>query len=131
MHSRRAFHRLEFHAPVFVMDGTRTVFGELLNLSNYGMYVKTPARLEEQSLVEITVYFNEPAATASITVPVRVVRADDSGIGLYSPQISVSSFLGLRSLLACSGSDACTMFSDFYRLAESTTRALPPIPRYH
>lgn len=131
MHSRRAFHRLEFHAPAFVVDGDRTVFGELLNISNHGMYVQTSARLVEQSIVEITVYFNEPVATASITVPVTVVRSDTTGFGVYSPQISVSSFLGLRSLLACSAGDDATMFSEFYRLAESTTRALPPIPRYH
>jgi len=131
MYCRRAFHRLDFHAPAFLHAGTKTVFGEVINISNHGMYLRTSGHLVENAPVDVTVYFNGDGATASITVPVRVVRTDGTGAGMYSPTLSVVSFLELQTLLACVPGHEETIFTEFYRMTENSSRGVPPIPRYH
>ncbi|GAB4303867.1 MAG: hypothetical protein Fur0034_20300 [Desulfuromonadia bacterium] len=131
MYCRRAFRRLDFHAPAFLLDGTRTVFGEVVNLSNHGMYLRTMAIFTQKSPVEVTVYLNGDAATASITIPATVIRTDAKGAGIYSPSISVVSFLELQTLLTSIHGSDDNLFSEFYSMTEIASRSLPPIPRYH
>lgn len=131
MYCRRAFRRFDFHAPAFLLDGTRTVFGEVINLSNHGMYLRTTARFTEKSPVEVTVYLYGEAATASITLPATLIRTDATGAGIYSPTISLVSFLELQALLTSVHGPDENLFSEFYRMTEISSRALPPIARYH
>lgn len=118
MELRRKFKRLPFQAPAFMVEGERTVYGELDNLSNMGMFIRTPGRLKMDASIMVSVYFHGESSTASITLPATVVRHDQLGVGIYSPNISIMSFLELQNLLSCHGGKREALMNEFYRFAD-------------
>jgi hypothetical protein len=128
INTQRRFRRLEFQAPVFIVDGDRTVYGEVQNLSNLGMYVRTPRLLEVDSTVMVSVYFHGHGSTASITVPATVVRNGDEGMGICSPHINIMSFLQLQNILTCHNNGGEELVNEFCKFADSTREKLHTYP---
>lgn len=118
--TQRRYRRLEFLAPAFIVDGERTVYGEVQNLSNLGMFVRTPRQLTVDSTVMVTVYFNGYGSTASITVPATVVRNGNGGMGFSSQHINIMSFLQLQNILTCNKSNGEELIQEFCRFADSS-----------
>src|SRR5512138_3221513 len=117
LNKQRRFRRLEFQAPAFIVDGDRTVYGEVQNLSNLGMYVRTPKQLDIAATVMVSVYFLGHGSTASITVPATVVRNCTDGMGFCSPHINIMSFLQLQNLLVCHGPGKEELLNEFCKFA--------------
>jgi hypothetical protein len=124
---QRRFRRLEFQAPAFIVDGDRTVYGEVENLSNLGMYVRTPKQLDLQATVMISVYLLGAGATAAITVPATVVRSSKDGMGFCSPHINIMSFLQLQNLLTCNANSG-VLVNEFCRYADSAREKYQSYP---
>jgi len=124
---QRRYRRLEFQAPAFIVDGDRTVYGEVENLSNLGMYVRTPKLLDVQSTVMVSVYLLGPGSTASITVPATVIRNSKDGMGFCSPHINIMSFLQLQNLLTCHGQGEA-LVEEFCRFANSAREKFQSYP---
>src|SRR5512138_2704378 len=124
LNKQRRFRRLEFQAPAFIVDGDRTVYGEVQNLSNLGMYVRTPKQMDIDATVMVSVYFLGHGSTASITVPATVIRHSRDGMGFCSQHINIMSFLQLQNLLACYGTDSESLVYEFCRFADSSREKL-------
>lgn len=128
VNTQRRFRRLEFQAPAFIVAGDRTVYGEVQNLSNLGMYVRTPKQLDVDATVMVSVYFLGHGSTASITVPATVVRNSADGMGFCSPHINIMSFLQLQNLLTCYGAENEELLNEFSKFADISREKLQSYP---
>jgi hypothetical protein len=95
---KREHGRLDLYAQALVKrEGTETVFsGEIINISDLGVYMTTNGQFSAGDLVDLTIYFQHDAKKLSITVPCKVVRIDEKGVGLSSAYIETNTLQELE-----------------------------------
>jgi PilZ domain len=89
---QREHSRLDLYAQALIMkEGTESVCsGEITNISDLGVYMATNGLFSTDDLVDLTIYFQHDAKKLSITVPCKVVRIDEKGVGLSSAHIETN-----------------------------------------
>lgn len=115
---RRSFRRLSFQAPAFVNHEDKTIYGEVGNISNMGMFLRTKWSTEVNQQVFVSIYFLGHSSTLSVTLPVTIVRQGDDGLGVHSPHINANMLLHLEGLLACYSQDSRQLMDEFNKTLE-------------
>jgi hypothetical protein len=89
---KREQSRLDFYAQALVRKpGTECeIDGEITNISDLGVYLRTYGQFSIDDLLDLTIYFQHGTKKLSITVPCKVVRVDGNGIGLTSAHIETN-----------------------------------------
>jgi hypothetical protein len=89
---QRKLKRLNLYAHALVKkEGTTFVSsGEIVNISNMGVYLTTNGLFNIDDLLELTIYFQHSTRKLSMTVPCKVARIDEKGFGLKSSHIDTN-----------------------------------------
>ena len=89
---KRVHGRLDLYAHALIKkEGTESVFsGEIINISDLGVYMTTSDVFSQDDLVNLTIYFQHGTKELSISIPCKVVRIDGKGVGLSSAHIETN-----------------------------------------
>lgn len=96
---QRHHDRLPFNAPMFLCKRGQRHFGEVENISQNGMFVSVSGKHLPGEYAEVSIYLLRGFAALSLTIPGRIVRQGNDGIGFQSDHIDPSSLLCYASLL--------------------------------
>lgn len=98
--NQRQFRRINFHAPAVIRLDNITIHGEVDNICNRGIYIKTPAtkRPAAADTAMLSISMTEGQTSITITVPARLVRSADEGMAFYSDQLNLHPILHLEHL---------------------------------
>jgi len=112
---KREHKRLNLCAHALVKkEGSECVFsGEISNISDMGVYLTTNGLFSKDDLLDLTIYFQHGTNKLSMTIPCRVARNDDKGVGLTSSQIDVKMLQRLELLFDVSKDDTQQLIEEF------------------
>lgn len=98
--NQRKFRRIDFRAPAVISHGSTTISGEVDNLCNTGIYIKTKNRqaLQPNEDALVTICFTEGHTTMTVTMPAKVARTSTDGVAFHSSHISMYPILHLEHL---------------------------------
>jgi hypothetical protein len=100
MIEQRKSRRIASHLPAAIAHNNAVYFGQICNLSNCGAYLKTRINYYLHDYVDLSIYLQDGKTTLSLTLPSKVVRADENGVGIYSQHLDVSMLIRLESHLS-------------------------------
>lgn len=87
----RKFDRFSFKADALVTYKDRTFTGEVADLSLKGLFVHTSEVVELDEVVKVSIHFRGADEKFSFTIPAKVVRRSEDGIGLSFQRIDIDS----------------------------------------
>lgn len=99
MIEQRRTRRIASLLPAAIEHNGSVYSVQICNLSNGGAYLKTHITYYLYEYVDLSIFFQDGTTTLSLTLPGKVVRADDNGIGIYSRHLDVSMLIRLESHL--------------------------------
>jgi len=111
---KRNFTRVALSECASVKHDDQVFFCDIENVSLQGLFVKTYQEIPLHTAVEITVY-HPPAS--SFRLQAKVVRCEDSGVGLQVKGIDVNSFVRLRDVIEMGCNDHERIMNETYRMA--------------
>jgi len=92
----RNFTRVDISEFASVKQGERIFFGNVINVSLQGLYVKTHEEIPLNIPLEVTVYHTP---NNSIRLLANVVRQDVSGVGIQIKEMDTNSFVKLKNVI--------------------------------
>ncbi len=110
---KRKFTRVSFHAPVFISSKGKTYAGEVENVCHGGMFVKAIGDFKSGEQILISVNFHEGDSQLSVTMPGRVARLTNEGVGVHSPHIDTHSLIHFEYLLSSNYNKRERLVEDF------------------
>lgn len=115
MIEQRRSRRIPSHLPAAIEHNNSVYFGQICNLSNCGAYLKTHIKYYLHDYVDLSIYLQDGRTTLSLTVPSKVVRADDTGVGIYSEHLDVSMLIRLESHLSFHKGDFAQITAELFQ----------------
>jgi hypothetical protein len=91
--TKRKFDRFSFKADALVTYKDRIFKGEVADLSLKGLFVHTSEMVELDEMVKVSIHFRGADEKFSFTIPAKVVRRSEEGIGLSFQRIDIDSAL--------------------------------------
>lgn len=91
--TKRKFDRFSFKADALVTYKDRTFKGEVADLSLKGLFVHTSEVVELDEMVKVSIHFRGVDEKFSFTIPAKVVRRSEEGVGLSFQRIDIDSAL--------------------------------------
>ncbi|RNC71733.1 MAG: PilZ domain-containing protein [Desulfuromonadales bacterium] len=116
---RRKHPRVPFKAPAFLEHNAKVVYGEVRDISLHGMYMNVRGEYTAEEEADISLYFLRGPVTLSVTVPGRIARIGEDGIGFKSSHIDPLMLLSLESLLTFDSQDSPGILEDFIATVSS------------
>lgn len=110
---RRKSRRREFRANALITNDDDAFSGEIRNISNMGAYLATKSSHAVNDPLELTIYFEHDANNLKVTVPCKVARIDEQGIGLVSSHIDPNTLLHLKLLFSLNKRDPKQLIEAF------------------
>ncbi len=120
MIEQRRTRRIASHLPAAIEHNGSVYVVQICNLSNGGAYLKTHITYYLDEYVDLSIFFQDGKTTLSLTLPGRVVRADNNGIGIYSRHLDVSMLIRLESHLTFHK-------GNFAQITAELLQEMPPI----
>lgn len=90
---RRKHERTLFKADATVVCEGRTITGAVEDISVRGLYLKTSQHLPLGTTVNINIFLTGTSGNLSFTIPAKVVREGNDGIGFSYDRIDTKSVL--------------------------------------
>ena len=109
----RHFTRVNYDVGASISYGNQVAICTTGNLSLSGMYLKTGFEPPLDAPVQVTVYNSD---LSSFKVTARVVRREESGLGLQINNLSIDSFVQLRNLVAEQSQDQGKILQETYKM---------------
>jgi len=111
----REHRRLNLYAHALVKkEGTESVCsGEISNVSDMGVYLTTDGTFSVDDPLELTIYFQHGTKKVSMTIPCRVARNDDKGVGLTSSHMDVKMLQNLELIFDVSKDNTKQLVEEF------------------
>ena len=116
---RRKHRRICFNAPVFIEGKENANFGEVNDISYKGAFIRTSGLFVPDENVVTSIYFVEGGSTLSVTMPGKIVRTTNDGVGFFSPHLDIYSILHFEHILAFNYGDSEKLTNDFYEYVTS------------
>lgn len=114
---RRRHPRVPFSAPAFLEKDSRVTYGEVKDISLHGLYLSVRGDHEPDEEALVSIYFLSGSATLTITVPGRIARTSEDGIGFTSPHLDPLQLLSYESIFSF-GHDSPHLMEEFLSHAD-------------
>lgn len=114
---RRNYDRIPFNTPAFLNTRGKRFVGEVENISQKGMYVSVSGELDPDEYAEVSISLLRGSAALTLTIPGRIVRQGNDGIGFKSQYIDPSDILCYASLLDLPRKDSPQLMEDVFSYA--------------
>ena len=111
--NNRNFTRVNYSVGASIRYGNEVVLCNSDNLSIHGMFLKTDHDIPLNIPVNVTVYHSNQV---SLKVNAKVVRREDTGVGLQINNLDVNSFVPLRNIVTENCSDKGTVMQETFKM---------------
>lgn len=122
---KRHHPRIPFHAPAFVINDGKPVMSQVRNISDNGLFVSTRACYEKDETAFVAIYFLKKDVTLSVTLPCKVARLDNDGIGFVSRDMDPETLLFISNLLNKECDSSTELMESFYSYLIEHNNPLP------
>lgn len=96
---RRNFTRVTFEAEAIIKSGKRVVRGRTENVSLKGLFFRTTERFDLGKNVRIKLFLHG-MENQFVKLSGKVVRQEDSGVGLQFARMNFSDFMDLKRIVS-------------------------------
>ncbi len=110
---KRYFTRVEFKKGASLRQENHLFSGDIQNICLQGLFVKTSQSVPLNTPLQITVLCS---SDSYIQLNTKVVRCEESGIGLQISKMDVNSFVQLRNLVATQCNDHGRIMRETYKV---------------
>ena len=95
--NHRNFTRVDFSEFASIRFEDKVYFGNVINISLQGLFVKTHEDIPLNTSVDVTVYHS---SNHSIRLSVSVLRQDSTGVAMQIRKMDSNSFARLKNIIA-------------------------------
>ena len=113
--NNRNFSRVSYSVGASVKYGNSLIICNTDNLSLHGMYLKTDQEIPLNMPVSVTVYHS---SQSSLKFDAKVVRREESGVGVQISSLNVKSFVQLRDIVADNSKDRGSVMLETFKMLE-------------
>jgi hypothetical protein len=110
---KRNFTRVDFTECASFKHEGQVFFGDIKNMSLNGMFIKTSQELPLHAAVEVTIYHSPQTA---FRMQAKVVRSEESGLGIQIDSMNVASFTHIRDIVAMQCNDLDLIMRETYKM---------------
>lgn len=110
---KRCLSRVLFCTKAVVNYKGVEIDGEVDNLSLNGMFIKTRQKVPVGEMVEITMHLAGDSSSLTIGLEGKVIRTDESGIGIMYHKVDLDSFVHLRNIVSYNSADTDRVMDEF------------------
>jgi hypothetical protein len=113
--NNRNFTRVDYSVGASISFGSDVLMCNTDNLSLRGMYLKTEHEIPLNTPVNVTLYHSNQS---SLKVNAKVVRREESGVGLLIDRLNANSFAQLRDIVADNSNNRGAVMQETYKMLQ-------------
>ena len=111
---KRHFTRVLFQTEAIVRSGSKTLRGEIGNLSLKGMFLNVPGGVPVNESVEVEILLSGSTSELALKMEGTVIRDSPEGLAIQFKGMSLDSFIHLKNIISYNRGDEEQVMEEFY-----------------